>query len=169
MRAPNASSAALSRLLAYAVNDRHELAGKDSSAPGLRDRAIDPSAGFADERRIRPAGRCSRRSWHDRRDCLSACADLRRGIYSSSATACRVVWRGARRGVSMGWSEALSDTGEQTGRGSAVVRRSITRDDRAGGLFHTIPFLISDCTKPCSWRDALAFELSRSPGCATAS
>ena len=28
-------------------------------------------------------------------------------------------------GVSMGWSEALSDTGEQTGRGSAVVRGAI--------------------------------------------
>src|SRR3982074_2776835 len=29
-------------------------------------------------------------------------------------------------GVSMGWSEALSDTGELTGRGSAVVRGAIT-------------------------------------------
>ncbi len=48
-------------------------------------------------------------------------------------------------GVSMGWSEALSDTGEQTGRGSAVVRGAITGGMTAlGGLFHTLPFIISD-------------------------
>jgi VIT1/CCC1 family predicted Fe2+/Mn2+ transporter len=46
-------------------------------------------------------------------------------------------------GVSMGWSEALSDTGEQTGRGSAVVRGGITGGMTAlGGLFHTLPFVI---------------------------
>jgi VIT1/CCC1 family predicted Fe2+/Mn2+ transporter len=51
-------------------------------------------------------------------------------------------------GVSMGWSEALSDTGEQTGRGSAVVRGAITGGMTAlGGLFHTVPFLISDVKK----------------------
>jgi hypothetical protein len=70
-------------------------------------------------------------------------------IYSSSATAFRVglaVALGA--GVSMGWSEALSDTGEQTGRGSAVVRGSITGGmTTLGGLFHTFPFLISDVHK----------------------
>ena len=48
-------------------------------------------------------------------------------------------------GVSMGWSEALSDTGEQTGRGSAVVRGSITGGmTTLGGIFHTLPFVISD-------------------------
>ena len=48
-------------------------------------------------------------------------------------------------GVSMGWSEALSDTGESTGRGSAVVRGAITGGMTAlGGLFHTLPFLISN-------------------------
>jgi VIT1/CCC1 family predicted Fe2+/Mn2+ transporter len=48
-------------------------------------------------------------------------------------------------GVSMGWSEALSDTGEQTGRGSAVVRGAITGGmTTIGGIFHTLPFLISD-------------------------
>src|ERR1700749_1605057 len=47
-------------------------------------------------------------------------------------------------GVSMGWSEALSDTGEQTGRGSSVVRGAITGGmTTLGGLFHTFPFLIS--------------------------
>jgi erythrin-vacuolar iron transport family protein len=51
-------------------------------------------------------------------------------------------------GVSMGWSEALSDTGEQTGRGSALVRGSITGGmTTIGGLFHTLPFFISDVHK----------------------
>jgi hypothetical protein len=51
-------------------------------------------------------------------------------------------------GVSMGWSEALSDTGEQTGRGSAIVRGAITGGMTAlGGLFHTLPFIISDVNK----------------------
>jgi VIT1/CCC1 family predicted Fe2+/Mn2+ transporter len=67
-------------------------------------------------------------------------------IYSSSGTALRVglaVALGA--GVSMGWSEALSDTGEQTGRGSAVVRGAITGGmTTLGGIFHTLPFLISN-------------------------
>src|SRR5271167_495106 len=70
-------------------------------------------------------------------------------IYSSSAVAFRVglaVALGA--GVSMGWSEALSDTGEQTGRGSALVRGSITGGmTTLGGLFHTLPFFISDVHK----------------------
>ena len=48
----------------------------------------------------------------------------------------------------MGWSEALSDTGEQTGRGSALVRGSITGGmTTLGGIFHTLPFLISDVHK----------------------
>jgi len=51
-------------------------------------------------------------------------------------------------GVSMGWSEALSDTGTQTGRGSAVVRGSITGAMTVlGSIFHTLPFLISDVNK----------------------
>ncbi|HEX3693218.1 MAG TPA: hypothetical protein VHU13_07730 [Solirubrobacteraceae bacterium] len=51
-------------------------------------------------------------------------------------------------GISMGISEGLSDTGEQTGRGSPVVRGTITGAMTAlGGLFHTLPFLISDTHK----------------------
>jgi hypothetical protein len=47
-------------------------------------------------------------------------------------------------GVSMGWSEALSDTGKTTGRGSAIVRGAITGGmTTIGGTFHTLPFLIS--------------------------
>jgi VIT1/CCC1 family predicted Fe2+/Mn2+ transporter len=48
-------------------------------------------------------------------------------------------------GVSMGFSEALSDTGEETGRGSAVVRGAITGTATAfGGVFHSLPFIIKD-------------------------
>jgi erythrin-vacuolar iron transport family protein len=48
-------------------------------------------------------------------------------------------------GVSMGFSEALSDTGAQTGRGSAVVRGAITgAATTVGGVFHSLPFLIQD-------------------------
>lgn len=51
-------------------------------------------------------------------------------------------------GVSMGWSEALSDTGTETGRGSGLVRGSITGGmTTLGGIFHTLPFLISDVNK----------------------
>src|ERR1700758_428832 len=46
-------------------------------------------------------------------------------------------------GVSMGFSEALSDTGELTGRGSPVVRGSITGGGTfIGGILHSLPFLI---------------------------
>lgn len=70
-------------------------------------------------------------------------------LASSSHTALLVGFSTALgAGVSMGWSEALSDTGEQTGRGSAVKRGSITGGMTAlGGLFHTLPFLISDVNK----------------------
>jgi erythrin-vacuolar iron transport family protein len=48
-------------------------------------------------------------------------------------------------GISMGISEALSDTGETTGRGSPLVRGTITGGMTAlGGIFHTLPFLIRD-------------------------
>jgi hypothetical protein len=48
-------------------------------------------------------------------------------------------------GVSMGISEALSDTGEQTGRGSAIVRGAITGGATTlGGIFHSLPFVISN-------------------------
>ncbi len=70
-------------------------------------------------------------------------------IASSSHTALLVGFSTALgAGVSMGWSEALSDTGEQTGRGSAVVRGAITGGmTTLGGLFHTLPFLISNVHK----------------------
>ena len=46
-------------------------------------------------------------------------------------------------GISMGFSEALSDDGTQTGRGSAVVRGVVTGTmTTVGGAFHSLPFLI---------------------------
>ena len=46
-------------------------------------------------------------------------------------------------GISMAFSEGLSDTGELTGRGNPFVRGSITGVGTfIGGILHTLPFLI---------------------------
>jgi VIT1/CCC1 family predicted Fe2+/Mn2+ transporter len=46
-------------------------------------------------------------------------------------------------GVSMAYSEGLSDTGELTGRGNPVVRGAITGTGTfLGGILHTLPFLL---------------------------
>jgi len=46
-------------------------------------------------------------------------------------------------GVSMGFSEGLSDTGELTGRGNPLMRGAITGGGTfLGGILHTLPFLI---------------------------
>ena len=46
-------------------------------------------------------------------------------------------------GVSMAFSEGLSDTGDLTGRGSPVLRGAITGAGTfLGGVLHTLPFLI---------------------------
>lgn len=46
-------------------------------------------------------------------------------------------------GVSMGFSEGLSDTGELTGRGNPIARGGITGGGTfLGGILHTLPFLI---------------------------
>lgn len=48
-------------------------------------------------------------------------------------------------GISMAFSEALSDNGELTGRGSPVVRGGITGIMTFfGGALHTLPFLIAN-------------------------
>jgi VIT1/CCC1 family predicted Fe2+/Mn2+ transporter len=45
--------------------------------------------------------------------------------------------------ISMGFSEALSDTGELTGRGNPLMRGSITGGGTfIGGILHSLPFLI---------------------------
>jgi len=46
-------------------------------------------------------------------------------------------------GISMGFAEALSDTGKLTGRGHPLVRGSITGvATLLGGILHALPFLI---------------------------
>src|SRR6201993_5211365 len=46
-------------------------------------------------------------------------------------------------GVSMAFSEGLSDTGELTGRGSPIVRGAITGVGTfVGGILQSLPFLI---------------------------
>lgn len=46
-------------------------------------------------------------------------------------------------GISMGFAEALSDTGKLTGRGHPSIRGAITGvATLIGGLMHTLPFLI---------------------------
>jgi VIT1/CCC1 family predicted Fe2+/Mn2+ transporter len=48
-------------------------------------------------------------------------------------------------GISMAFSEGLSDTGELTGRGSPVVRGGITGIGTfVGGVLHSLPFLIPE-------------------------
>ena len=48
-------------------------------------------------------------------------------------------------GISMAFAEALSDTGEETGRGHPMIRGAIVGGMTfVGGIFHTLPFLISN-------------------------
>jgi erythrin-vacuolar iron transport family protein len=48
-------------------------------------------------------------------------------------------------GVSMAFSEGLSDTGDLTGRGRPLLRGAITGTGMfLGGVLHTLPFLIPD-------------------------
>jgi VIT1/CCC1 family predicted Fe2+/Mn2+ transporter len=57
-------------------------------------------------------------------------------------------------GVSMAFSEGLSDTGELTGRGNPFVRGGITGVGTfLGGILHTLPFLIPH------YRAALIFAI----------
>ncbi len=118
------------------------------AAPSLLARGIH-RAGFADERQfvlrvVQPAlvGMID--------GTVSSLAPIfAAAIASNSHTALLVGFSTALgAGVSMGWSEALSDTGEHTGRGSAVVRGAITGGmTTLGGIFHTLPFLISNVHK----------------------
>ena len=58
--------------------------------------------------------------------------------------------------VSMGFSEALSDTGELTGRGNPWARGAITGGGTfLGGILHSLPFLISDYTTALSFAVAI--------------
>jgi hypothetical protein len=64
-------------------------------------------------------------------------------------------------GISMAYSEGLSDTGELTGRGNPVIRGSITGAGTfVGGILHTLPFLIPHYkTAVISAGIVVAFEL----------
>jgi erythrin-vacuolar iron transport family protein len=70
-------------------------------------------------------------------------------VSSSSRTALLVGLATALgAGVSMGFSEALSDTGDQTGRGSAIVRGAITgAATTLGGVLHSLPFIITNVNR----------------------
>jgi VIT1/CCC1 family predicted Fe2+/Mn2+ transporter len=63
--------------------------------------------------------------------------------------------------ISMAFSEGLSDTGELTGRGSPLVRGSITGGGTfVGGILHSLPFLIPHYSVALSLAVAVvAFEL----------
>src|SRR5918911_5623744 len=64
-------------------------------------------------------------------------------------------------GVSMAFSEGLSDTGELTGRGNPYIRGGITGAGTfLGGVLHTLPFLIPHYTVALAVAiAAVAFEL----------
>jgi len=64
-------------------------------------------------------------------------------------------------GISMAFSEGLSDTGEFTGRGNPVVRGSITGGGTfLGGILHSLPFLIPNYHAALFFAVAVvAFEL----------
>ena len=64
-------------------------------------------------------------------------------------------------GISMAYSEGLSDTGELTGRGRPLVRGSITGVGTfIGGILHTLPFLIPNYhTAVVTAAVVVAFEL----------
>src|SRR5947207_5289538 len=64
-------------------------------------------------------------------------------------------------GISMGFSEGLSDTGEFTGRGSPLSRGAITGVGTfVGGILHTLPFLIPHYNAALFFAIAVvAFEL----------
>ena len=64
-------------------------------------------------------------------------------------------------GISMAYSEGLSDTGELTGRGSPLMRGSITGGGTfLGGILHSLPFLIPHYSVALFFAIAVvAFEL----------
>lgn len=65
-------------------------------------------------------------------------------------------------GISMAFSEGLSDTGQETGRGSAFVRGAVTGVmTTIGGTFHSLPFVISDVNTALAVAGVVvAFELT---------
>lgn len=64
-------------------------------------------------------------------------------------------------GISMAFAEALSDTGEETGRGHPAMRGAIIGSMTfAGGILHTLPFLLPDISTALTLAYAVVgFEL----------
>jgi VIT1/CCC1 family predicted Fe2+/Mn2+ transporter len=78
---------------------------------------------------------------------ISTLAPLFAAAYAAGSRTALLVGLAAALGaaISMGMSEALSDDGELTGRGSALNRGVITGVATfIGGTLHTLPFLIGD-------------------------
>ncbi len=78
---------------------------------------------------------------------ISTLAPIFAAAYVAGSHAALLVGLAAALGaaISMGMSEALSDDGELTGRGSALRRGVITGGATfLGGTFHALPFLIAD-------------------------
>src|SRR5829696_6683835 len=78
---------------------------------------------------------------------VSTLAPIFAAAYVSGSHAALIVGLAAAVGaaISMGVSEAISDDGELTGRGSSLNRGVITGVGTfLGGIGHTLPFLIED-------------------------
>src|SRR5215831_5068451 len=78
---------------------------------------------------------------------ISTLAPIFAAAFLAGSHAALVVGLAASMGaaISMGLSEALSDDGELSGRGSSMVRGALTGVATfVGGTFHALPFLISD-------------------------
>ncbi len=78
---------------------------------------------------------------------ISTLAPIFAAAFLSGSRAALLVGLAASLGaaISMGLSEALSDDGELSGRGSSLVRGTLTgMATFVGGTFHALPFLISD-------------------------
>src|SRR4051795_8391325 len=78
---------------------------------------------------------------------ISTLAPIFASAYVAGSHAALLVGLAAALGaaISMGMSEALSDDGALTGRGTALVRVLLTGTATfLGGTMHALPFLISD-------------------------
>src|SRR6266496_4418738 len=81
---------------------------------------------------------------------VSTLAPIFASAYIAGSRAALLVGLAAALGaaISMGLSEALSDDGELTGRGSSLTRGLITgMATFVGGTMHALPFLINDVQK----------------------
>jgi VIT1/CCC1 family predicted Fe2+/Mn2+ transporter len=81
---------------------------------------------------------------------ISTLAPLFAAAYAANSHTALLVGLAAALGaaISMGMSEALSDDGELTGRGSALHRGIITGGATfVGGSLHALPFLISNTSQ----------------------